>query len=155
MGLSHERSYDVRTIVLVACCGKKLPNKCAARDLYQSTLFKKARSWAERHGDHWFILSAKYGLLSPDREIDPYDLTINGAPEAYRFKWSSLVSSQLEPYRKDRLIVLAGNAYCRHWTQHFDRVERPMQGLGIGEQLAWLTKRSLCAEEHFCEHCFA
>ncbi len=31
----------------------------------------------ERTGAPWFILSAEYGLLSPETEIAPYERTLN------------------------------------------------------------------------------
>lgn len=128
------------TIVLIACCGKKLQGRHPAKDIYQSDLFKKARAWAEANGGAWFILSAKYGVLAPDQQIDDYDLTLNGASRTYRTEWASRVATQLQWARGNRLVVLAGNNYCRGWVGQFPRVERPLAGLGIGKQLAWLKK---------------
>lgn len=130
-----------REIVLVACCGLKLPAAAPARDLYQSALFKKARAYAERHGDAWLILSAKYGVVDPSRTIEPYDLTLRDLTQANRRVWTYLVSGQLEAYRGDRLTVLAGALYC-DWCPGF-HVSRPLRGLGIGQQLSFLKADGL------------
>jgi hypothetical protein len=50
-------------VVLVACGKSKRPEACPARELYTGTLFRKARAWAERHGDAWAILSARHGWI--------------------------------------------------------------------------------------------
>lgn len=130
----------MKPTVLVACCGKKLEGRHAAKDLYQSQLFQKARAWAERHGDQWFILSAKHGVLAPEDQVEAYDLTLNTASREYRQAWVRRVAGQLQPMADSNLVVLAGEKYCQGWTQDFKHVERPLKGLGIGKQLAWLTR---------------
>src|SRR5690606_13413659 len=58
---------EPRTIALVSCVSSKEPHAAPARDLYTSALFRKARAYAERNADAWYILSAKYGLVDPNR----------------------------------------------------------------------------------------
>ena len=87
-----------------------------------------------------FILSAKHGVVSPDEEIDAYDLSLGVASREYRVEWASRVSAQLRLLSDSRLVVLAGDKYCRGWTPDFANIERPLRGLGIGQQLAWLTR---------------
>lgn len=135
----------MQTVVLVACCGQKLEGRHPAKDLYQSQLFKKARAWAEKNGDRWFILSAKYGLVAPDEEIDEYDVTLNDATKEYRKDWAERIAAQLTPFAGCKLVVLAGKNYCQDWPERFVNVDRPMKGLGIGKQLGWLTGQALLA----------
>jgi hypothetical protein len=127
-------------VVLVACCGKKLSEPSRAKDLYRSELFLKSRRYAEQHGDHWLILSAKHGVVDPDTVIEPYDETLNEKSAAERRSWAAKVTQQLSSCRHDRLTVLAGEAYCG-WVEGFN-VERPMQGLGIGQQLQYLLQHT-------------
>lgn len=128
-----------RRIVLVACCGEKREDRAPAKDLYQSPLFRRSRAYAERHGDTWFILSAKHGLLNPATVIEPYDQTLTAMAAADRRTWTARTAEQLRAYADERLIVLAGNRYCE-WTTDFPHVERPLAGMGIGQQLAFLTR---------------
>jgi hypothetical protein len=126
-------------IGLVACCGQKKNEPSRAGDIYQSALFLKSRAWVEQNCDDWMVLSAKYGVLPKDSVIEPYDLTLNDMSASSRAAWSRMVRDQLSDYQDDELIVLAGKNY-RGWTEGF-KTTRPMEGLGIGQQLQWLTSQ--------------
>ncbi|NMG29569.1 DUF6884 domain-containing protein [Aromatoleum evansii] len=127
-------------IGLVACCGQKLEGRHPAQDIYVSSLFRKSRTWVMAHCSQWFILSAKFGLLAPSQEIETYDVTLNAMSAADRRAWARRVREQLEPFAAERFIVLAGERYCAGLTG-LD-VKRPLQGMGIGRQLAWLTQQN-------------
>ena len=85
----------MRRIALVSCVKRKLTVPAAARELYISPLFRGLRDYAEVSTDAWYILSAKYGLLSPDDVIDPYELTLNRMPKAEREAWARRVEHQI------------------------------------------------------------
>lgn len=148
MLMRAHRAAIQRRIVLVACCGKKLPYAAPARDLYQSELFKKSRRYAEQNGDQWLILSALHGVVHPDATVEPYDVTLNDMGADARKQWSAKVADQLADYRNDQLTVLAGFAYCG-WVTKFNNVTRPMEGLGIGQQLAYLHSTTTTQERLF------
>ncbi len=42
-------------------------------------MFARWRAHAEQLGVAWFILSTKYGLLSPDDLVEPYNVPISAA----------------------------------------------------------------------------
>ena len=133
-------------VYLVSCVSKKLPHPAPARDLYTSPLFCKARSYVERTGCPWFVLSAKYGLVDPDEVIAPYDLTLNTMRVADRREWASGVLAQLAPHLKNvgAVTFLAGQRYLQFLeaplrSRGLD-VSVPMEGLKIGEQLGWLNR---------------
>ena len=132
------------TCVLVACCAGKLAWPAPAQDIYISPLFKKSRAFAERYGDRWLVLSAKYGIVRPGDTIAPYNETLNGKSAEYRKAWADNTSKQLfaELSGGSGLIVLAGKAYRQYLDLSFASwVGIPMNGLGIGQQLAWLDSR--------------
>lgn len=131
---------DREYIGLIACCGQKLEGRHPAQDIYVSSLFRKSRMWVSAHCSRWFILSAKFGLLVPSQEIESYDVTLNEMSAADRREWARGVREQLEPFAAARFVVLAGERYCAGLTG-LD-VERPLQGMGIGRQLAWLTQQN-------------
>jgi hypothetical protein len=62
--------------VLVGCGAAKNSGKLEAREKYSNSYFAKKRDFAEELGDRWWIVSAKYGVVQPDRVIDDYDLSI-------------------------------------------------------------------------------
>ena len=84
----------------LSCSKSKLNNKAPARELYTGQLFKKAVTWAERHGHHWFVISALHGLVRADQELDPYNFTVKdwrGARE--RESWAHrTITSELTRY---------------------------------------------------------
>lgn len=148
MLMSAQKVAMKRRVVLVACCGKKLPYPAPARELYQSELFRKSRAYAEQHGDEWLILSALHGVVHPDATVAPYDQTLNDMPAEDRRAWSARVARQLAAYAADELTVLAGAAYCG-LVHEFENVTRPMEGLGIGQQLAYLLSTTTTQEGLF------
>lgn len=141
------------TVYLVSCVAKKAVASVPARDLYR-TWFKKARAWVEARlapGDRWLILSAKHGLLSPDAVTAPYDVTLPGGWPANRVTWADGVARQVaaELMPGERVVALAGRRYCEPMLSFVRQARpdvellRPMEGLGIGEQLGFLTRTRL------------
>ena len=131
-------------VYLVSCVSKKLSHPAPARDLYISPWFRKARSYVERTGCPWFVLSAKYGLVHPDEMIAPYELTLNTMGVSDRREWARRVLTQLEPRLGEgqSVVFLAGQRYREFLEQPLRSrgvaVSVPMEGLKIGEQLSWL-----------------
>lgn len=146
MGQSAIRPRAVKTIVLISCVSEKLSHKAKAKDLYISALFTKALAYARcLHPDAVYILSARYGLLDLETEIEPYDLTLNvmGAQEIR--SWSAEVLRQLRrktDLQRDRFIFLAGNKYRKYLTPHLAHCKVPMEGLPIGKQLQFLSSHT-------------
>ena len=52
-----------------------------------------------------------------------------------------MVREQLQSSKNERIILLAGNRYCE-WVNDEWTTERPMEGLGIGQQLEWLKAQN-------------
>jgi cytoplasmic iron level regulating protein YaaA (DUF328/UPF0246 family) len=104
-------------IALVSCVKQKQSRPAPARELYTSDLFCKMRAFAERHADHWYILSARYGLVHPDSVIAPYEQTLKGMGAAARRAWAEDVFRQLDAEgvlsKKVSFLWLAGSAYQR------------------------------------------
>ena len=133
-------------VVLISCVSKKLRHKSKAQDLYISPLFKKNLQYAKSlNTDKIFILSAKYGLLRLNEKIEPYDKTLNKMRSNEIKEWANSVLNQLKKstdLENDEFIFLAGNNYREFLLPHIKQYNIPMQGLSIGKQLQWLTKRN-------------
>jgi hypothetical protein len=144
---TSDTGSDASTLFLVSCVSMKRPVGCRARDLYVSPWFTKARAYVESRGDRWFILSAEYGLLDPDAVVDPYEKTLNEMTILERRAWSDDVLAALGPRVAgvQRVVVLAGEGYRQFLMEGLralcSRVEVPMTGLRIGEQLGWLDSQ--------------
>jgi hypothetical protein len=132
-------------VYLVACVAAKLDHAAEARDLYVSPWFRKARTYVERTGSPWLILSAKHGLIAPSAVIEPYEATLGDMGASARRLWGASVLDELARVVDERapLIVLAGRNYRDPlWPSIAHRATAPMEGMGIGEQLAFLTPRA-------------
>lgn len=63
-------------MIVIACARRKLDHAAPARELYVGSTFRLASDAAIAQGEPWAILSARYGLLSPDDTIAPYEQTL-------------------------------------------------------------------------------
>ena len=134
----------MKVIALVSCVSRKQSAASAAKDLYQSDWFRKARAYVEQNQWPWYILSAQHGLLSPNQVISPYELTLKLLPAQERRKWADVVFHQITDIATPPccLKIFAGQAYreylSRRLQEHEYQVEVPLLGLRIGKQLSWL-----------------
>lgn len=121
-----------------------------AQWLYRSFWFQLARIYATQRADqdHWRILSAKHGLVTPYRLIEPYDLSLADTSLQSRKEWAEMVAHDLieilEP--QETVTILAGTLYRRNLTPLLLKanhpVDIPMKGLAIGKQLQWLKRNT-------------
>ena len=131
-------------IVLVGCVGGKLKRKAKAKNLYNSPLFKYRLQYAKMlKPDKIFILSAEYGLLDLEKEIRPYNKSLNEMPAKKVREWAHNVTNQLKRVAdldKDEIIFLAGERYRKYLIPHISHHKNPLQGLGIGRQLRFFKE---------------
>lgn len=143
---------ETRTFALVGCGKAKKDDPAPAADLYTSSYFGLKRKWAEENAERWAILSAKYGIVFPDTEIPPYDVTV-GDPDHDADDWARKVDAQLLTLgwrNVDEVAVLAGSRYTDPlddvFSKYSDAHDAPfrflLEGMGIGEQQKWLSDRT-------------
>lgn len=132
-------------LVLVGCVKKKLDVPAPAKDLYVSTLFRKERTYAEKSGVPWFVLSARHGLVDPEQFLEPYDLRLSNTSRTYRGCWGARVVDQLRetagPLDGRTIELHAGSAYTDAIRDLLiaegATVIEPLAGLRMGARLAW------------------
>lgn len=131
-------------IVLVGCSSSKAASARPAAELFTGATFAKARAHALATGCHWYVLSAKWGLLDPDELVAPYDVYLADRPAQYRTAWGAWVVAQLADRQDLRGAVVevhAGDEYCRPLagplTAAGATLHEPLAGLRQGERLAW------------------
>ncbi len=136
----------MKTIVLISCVSKKLACRAKARDIYVSPLFRLNLAYGRSlQPDAIYVLSAKHGLLALEDEIAPYDLTLNTMGTGQVRVWAAGVVAQLSAVgdlERDRFVFLAGDKYRKFLIPRLTHYEVPMQGLTIGRQLQFLSKRT-------------
>jgi len=128
----------------LVCCGKqKSTHTASAKELYQSTLFRKTRSYAERQYDGWFVLSALHHVLHPDQVVMPYEFKLNRRDAS---TWADIVAEQLAALVPPgcELDYFGGATYGLVVSKLEARgylVGQPLAGLQVGQRLHWLTAR--------------
>jgi len=136
----------MKKIVLISCASKKLESKAKAKEIYISPLFKLNMKYAlSLKPDKIFILSAKYGLLDLEQEIEPYNLTLNNLKEEEIRLWAEKVLEYLKKQadlNDDEFIFLAGDKYRRYLISKINNYKTPLKGLGIGRQLKFLKENT-------------
>ena len=133
-----------KRIVLISCVSQKLPCRAKARDLYTSTLFMLNLKYAEKlEPDEIFVLSAKHGLLGMEKEIEPYEQTLNNMRASEIKAWANHVIEQLQDVcsiEDSEFTFLAGDKYRKYLLPHIRNHKIPLKGLRIGQQLQKLKE---------------
>ncbi len=150
MQKAQKRNKRVERVGLVACAKSKHDRAVPAKDLYSSELFKKTIRYTNRNYDRWYILSAKHGLVEPYTVLQPYDETLKSKPIRERRRWADRTIKQLQsilPGPDQCLVFFHTGVVYREFV--FEKLvafgyhcEVPLEGLGIGEQLAWYEAHS-------------
>lgn len=132
-------------IIFISCVKNKMDSPCIARNMYVSDLFKKSLLYAEQLDESAtiYILSAKYGLLELNEQIEPYELTLNTMNKKQRKEWSDKVLMQCKEKGisfDEEAIFLCGKKYREFLMNEFKNSSAPLEHMGIGEQLAFYKK---------------
>lgn len=147
------------SVLVIVPCGRSkvwerdpLRGPTRAREVYTGAPFVLNRDYAERFGDAWVILSAKYGFIAPDFVI----------PEAYEvsFKYPATNPIALERLHEQRqsqnldrfgiVVGLGGKEYRAAIEEAFAgtpvQLIYPFAGLPIGKTMQ-ATKRAIASGE--------
>jgi hypothetical protein len=135
------------TLVIVPCGKSKIWDRqpdagpTAARVAYVGSPFKVNREYAERFGDAWVVLSARYGFLAPADVIPgPYEVT-------FKRRSTGPVGVDVLREQVDRqalgrfatVLALGGKDYRGPIEAAFAgtgvRVEFPFAGMALGVSL--------------------
>jgi hypothetical protein len=146
----------VSVLVIVPCGRSKTWDRypdagpTRADQAYTGAPFVVNRAHAERFGDDWLILSAKYGFVRPETVIPgPYEVTFKRAstnPIGVEELRSQIKELGLDRY--PLVIVLGGREYREITRNAFDgllpRLVFPFAGLPIGKMMR-ATKQAIAS----------
>lgn len=133
-----------RPLIIVQCGGSKVWKKhptagpTKAKDAYVSGYFQNNRSYAERFGRRWLILSAKYGFLDPETRIRNYNVSfLDSRTKPIGIGRLRAQVKQKRLGQHQDVVVLGGSAYAEVVRAAFDgsavKIHQPFSGLrGIG-----------------------
>ena len=138
-----QKGDRMSNIVLIACSNKKSKTKTQARYLYRGTEFMYSLSYTEEKikPEKIFILSAKYGLLDLDDEIEHYNYTLKQKSQEIKKEWAKSVFEKLKnkcDVGKDTFIILAGKDYYLELLPYLKKTEIPMAKLNMYQRVPWL-----------------
>jgi hypothetical protein len=134
-------------LCVVACSKSKIKEsgKHKAKDLYTGGIFKKSMNYADEICDKTVILSAKHGVISPDKRISKYDFQMKDIPYDKKYKWKEQRVEELLKLSKkgDTVVFLTPHGYKRGIISRLKKrkTEWPLKYLRQGQQLRWLTKQ--------------
>jgi hypothetical protein len=131
----------LKTLVIIPCGKSKVwsldpktgPTK--AKDAYTGAPFKVNKEYAEKFGDRWIILSAKYGFIDPDHIIQDYNVTFKD-PSSNPINVTKL-KEQAEAFTEfNRVVALGGKDYTSIVEQVFKGQNKilvtPTKGMQLG-----------------------
>jgi hypothetical protein len=89
------------------------------------------------------VLSARHGLVEPDEVLEPYDLSLADLDAGQRQQWGHRVAARLGELGlgATTLEVHAGRLYLQALREAELAVCAPVEGLGVGQRLAWYRGR--------------
>lgn len=136
--------------IILGCVSRKRDGSFPARDLYDSPLWARRRRYADASGLPWVIYSGKHGILDPGEVVGTYDLSLRDCSADERRQKGASAAGQLAKRfgSLDGMTfeIHAGSAYRDSLEEPLRlrgaRLENPVVGLGIGQQLHWYDDRA-------------
>jgi len=109
-------------LVILACSKTKIwdnndsltnDDKVKAKDAYQGYTFRQGKKYAEKNKYPYLILSAKYGIINPDKSIGDYNKKLSSKKEARKIKKKSKEKLNKIAEEYDEIFLIGGNKYYR------------------------------------------
>ena len=103
-------------VLVISSCSKRKTTQdpevsIPAEDVYNGRLFNTVRELCRKFGFDHRIISAKYGLLSPDQEIGGYDKVLENEDQVERMKQRVLPELSKLLVNYDYVLLIAGRTY--------------------------------------------
>ena len=142
-----EHSAGLPELIVVPCGARKLDRRARAADMYTGSYHRACRRAAEAlRPDRLVILSARYGLLDLDDEIEPYD-TAHGAAGSVTADVLRDQAVRRGVAELDPVVVLGGARHAALATAVCPHARTPLSGTrGMGEQMARLAAMARSAD---------
>lgn len=126
-------------IALIAGGSRKLKGKGIASLIYgNSSLFRRSYEYCKSRHDKTYILSVKYGLIKPTKEIKSYNDCLDFKHRRELKDWLELISEQIKQTIPpgSELYFHTGKRYYKLIPYLKDyKCFTPMKGMGIGKRL--------------------
>lgn len=132
-------------IALISCSKTKRSGVHPACELYCSVRFRLAWKYAAGAYDKTGVLSAKHGLIIPERRIRAYDDALGSKTSAERSAWARKVARQIRAQFPigSEIHFLCSRAYRETLAELLSgdyAVAAPLAHMRRAEQLRWLKQ---------------
>lgn len=131
-------NINMTNIALIGCSSLKQNRSCQAKDLYLGKIFVLSYRIAKKENLPIFILSAKYGLITENDIIAPYDLSLKDLNNQGKKEWSQKVITKMNLlgiYNTTK-HYFCGQSYHKYLPSGIYR----LKGKGIGYIISNLKK---------------
>jgi len=133
-----------QTLAIIPCTNQKSEVGGPAREVWIGSHFQYVLAHCEMFYDKVLIMSYKYGLISPDYVIEPYDIDMKDAKPAEKIRWWFAMRQDIHTvaaYEPLLVALYTGDFERERIIREFVRqgvrqVILPFQGLSIGRRLA-------------------
>jgi cytoplasmic iron level regulating protein YaaA (DUF328/UPF0246 family) len=136
------------TALIVGCGKQKIWNvkpwlgAVPAKDAYTGPLFRLCRRYAETHyAQDWYIFSAFYGLIRPERELLDYDISFNRSSSATVSQKNLGEQYAMLLDRYEVIISLASKAYNERLRVVLTSpaiLQLPLDSKNLFDRMKWL-----------------
>lgn len=130
------------TLAIIPCTNQKSDEPGPAREVWIGGHFQLTLMHVEEFFDEVRIMSFKYGMITPDQVIEPYDMNIHMEPLPVRVRWKRMVMQQIqdlvETYQPSVVGLYVGKADQDWLIKTFGgrgaKVIIPWAGKGTGQR---------------------
>lgn len=157
-GDSEPDRASKRVMTVISCGASKREDldedqTVPAKELYTSAAHGCKQKFA-LHSDGYYIASAKFGLVSANKELPWYDKTLKEMPDSEVAKWATDVAEDLrqvvEAYNYDAVIIIGGRDYIMPLKPLFHTIPADIltpwqtdeEVTGIGKGMKWCNTSS-------------
>lgn len=138
-------------IAFVSCGKAKATEPTPAGQFYTGQYFRTIYDSIKPHYDEVYIISAKYGLISDQDILKPYDVTLNKMSDNERKLWARRVLEQYTSIyngnKANEIDIYAGNNYRKYLLPLFTfagyNVNNAFKGVkgGMGMQISYIKNK--------------
>lgn len=133
-------------VAIIPCTNQKSNIAGPAREVWIGNNFQLTLAHAEIWYDEVLVMSYKYGLISPETKIEPYDINIYYASAGDRLRWWILLREQIHKLGSrdegapELVAIYTGNYEQERIMREFVRagmrnVIVPWKGARVGERM--------------------
>ncbi len=111
--MSQKKFQNKKILVITSCSAEKVKKKIKEKaiNLYQGDFFKKVKKFVNLNDFDFRIISAKYGLLSPEEKILSYNKKIEKKEDIIKLreKINPKLNKLIDNY--DKILLIMGKNY--------------------------------------------